>query len=161
MRTFVLYTNKNINFNLGEKRKKLIKVAKTAAAAGSNESHQSAEQQMARETLCKALFTSNQKRLQNSPQTNASSRVVVGENNSGESSSVETAGNKQSSSQASTVQALLANVYSQINYNDLKKRKINQTRLQLWTHFIDAYLAKSLNPDAHVTNLCKRFKISL
>ena len=54
---------------------------------------------------------------------------------------------------------LLNEIFSQMNYNDLKKQKIKQAKKQIWSSFIESCIQTSADPQTHLTNLCKQHKI--
>ena len=57
--------------------------------------------------------------------------------------------------------SLLNNIFSQMNYNDLKKQKIKQAKNEIWSQFVDICIKNSIDPQTHVSNLCKQHKIVL
>lgn len=155
--------------NFGVCRRKLIKLARSTSS-----SNQVSEQLIARETISKAVITSSLSQLKRTQtQMNNASFVKANSYSIGEShqhqhqfqqketstSSIIQGATNQNQNQAAV--SLLKNVYSQINYNDLKKKKINQIKAHLWTQILDACLHNSLQPDTHVNDLCKKFKICL
>lgn len=54
---------------------------------------------------------------------------------------------------------ILRSVYSEVAYNDLKMRKIDQVRDVLWSHFVHSCLANSNDCEAYVNKLCKQNQI--
>lgn len=62
---------------------------------------------------------------------------------------------------SSSSSLLLRNVYTQIAYNDLKIKKIDQVRSQIWSQFLNTCLTNLNDNDAYVNNLCKKFQIFL
>lgn len=99
----------------------------------------SPEQQVARETVSKAVFNFNQTQA-------TSKRLSNGNSNSS---------NEQQS------KSLLNNMISQMSYNDLKKQKIKETKNSIWSQFMGNCKESMNDPQAHVINLCKKHKIVL
>jgi hypothetical protein len=56
---------------------------------------------------------------------------------------------------------LLSNMISQMNYNDLKKQKIKQTKNVIWSQFMNNCIQSLNDPQTHINNLCKQHKIVL
>lgn len=56
---------------------------------------------------------------------------------------------------------LLGELFSQMNYNELKKQKISQGKDQIWSKFVDKCVETSNSPEAHVKSVCKKYKIVL
>jgi hypothetical protein len=111
-----------------------------------------AEQIVARDTVVKAVLALNQNQFIKNSQ---SLRLPTAINNG--SSLIDE--NKITSTKCS--KSLLNEIFSQMNYNDLKKQKIKQAKNQIWTSFIDGCIQTSTDPQTHVTNLCKQHKIIL
>ena len=82
------------------------------------------------------------------PTSNAINSNIIDENRS----TVQNSSSKCSKS-------LLNEIFSQMNYNDLKKQKIKQAKKQIWSSFVDNCIQTTADPQTHVTNLCKKHKI--
>ena len=54
---------------------------------------------------------------------------------------------------------LLRDVYSEVAYNDLKMKKIDQVRDVLWSHFVNSCVANVNDYEAYVNKLCKQNQI--
>jgi hypothetical protein len=99
------------------------------------------EQSVAREQITKAVILYNQAHY---------SKHIISNGNS--------ARNK---ADLSPSKSLMNDLFSQMSYNELKKQKINQTKDQIWTQFVDDCIENVADPQSHVVNLCKKFKIFL
>ena len=54
---------------------------------------------------------------------------------------------------------LLNEIFSLMNYNDLKKQKIRLAKNQIWSSFIESCIQTSADPQTHVANMCKQHQI--
>ena len=134
-------------FNLIEYRKKLIKTAREKLNDSLSSCYVSPtlsyEQTIARESVFKAVLNSNKYISTQQQQQQQTAAVNTQE-------------------QKSTVsQQLLKSIYSEMNYNDLKKQKIKKQKQQIWSQFLDACVREANDPQAHVADLCKKHKIAL
>jgi len=108
---------------------------------------------VARDTVIKSVLALNQNQfIKNSQSLRLPSAI-----NNVTSSSIDE--NKITSTKCS--KSLLNEIFSQMNYNDMKKQKIKLAKNQIWSSFIDSCIQSSADPQAHVTNLCKQHKIIL
>jgi leucine-rich repeat-containing protein 49 len=59
------------------------------------------------------------------------------------------------------VKAFIDEIYSNINYNDLKKQKLKKLQSQLWNQFVDKCVDDCLFSNDYVSSLCKKHGIVL
>jgi hypothetical protein len=96
----------------------------------------STEQLLAREHIIKTVNAYNQSQFIRQIHLNNSSK------------------NEQSKS-------LLCDLFSQLSYNELKKQKINQSKLEIWDKFVQDSVQNARDDEKHVNNLCNKYKIVL
>lgn len=77
------------------------------------------------------------------------------------SSNLQSGSLKKSSSSCDKISSILRSVYSDVAYNDLKLRKIDQARDVLWSNFFNSCMASWKNYDAYVNKLCKKNQVFL
>jgi hypothetical protein len=99
------------------------------------------EQTLAREQVTKAVMAYNQAQM---------SKHIIANGNS--------ARQKVEFNQS---RSLINDLFSQMSYNELKKQKINQTKDQIWSQFVDKCVENVTDPESHVKALCKKHKIVL
>jgi leucine-rich repeat-containing protein 49 len=149
---------------LGQDKKKVIKLAKETSISKA----QSAEQIVARDTVIKAVLALNQNQYVKSTQSLKTTSQITG-NTLDEATNTNTkshAPNNSSSSnslpQSSSLKCskvLLDEILTQMNYNDLKKQQINQSKSQIWSSLMNSCMRSSTDPQTHVASLCKEHKI--
>ena len=97
------------------------------------------EQSMARDSVAKSVLIANNMAAQSSKQSSY----------------------EQPNSKLTISRNLLNSIYSEMNYNDLKKQKIKNSKQQLWSQFVSSCVDEKLAPEAHVKELCQKHKINL
>lgn len=147
-----------IIFNLFIKfysRKKLIKIAKENSNDQSSP-HSKQEQIAARDVITKTVLASNQ--LLHDKRFPPNKSNLFTNNNLIMTTTTE---NKRINKTQIQTKSLLNSLFSQMTYNDVKKKKITQNKRQIWNQFLDTCLQNTIENQAYVSNLCKQHKIFL
>ncbi len=58
-------------------------------------------------------------------------------------------------------QTLLSGVITQMNYNDMKKQKIQIKNSQIWQIIIENNVKNSYKVDKHIAYVCKKYKLKI
>lgn len=133
--------------------------------AGENANHLG--ETNARETILRAVEQSHIKKLKSKTKSNSMTDLrnldqqQMKTTNSNKSCDVSVATAAAADQSSSISSLLLKNIYSQIFYEDLKMRKLDQMRNQIWTHVLDRCMNNLSESDAYVNNLCKKHHIVL
>ena len=98
------------------------------------------EQSMARDNVAKSVLIANNIAAQSSKQANSTN---------------------ESNNKLTMSRNLLNSIYSEMNYNDLKKQKINNSKGKLWSQFVSSCVEEKLAPEDHVKELCQKHKLNL
>lgn len=128
--------------SLGQHRRKQIKMAKDVPNLNS------IDYLTAKDSVVKSFLSNYLNKIANNKNTNNNIN-----NNNGNNSSNET-GNKKT-----FVKNFIDEIFSNTNYNDLKKQKLKQLQSQLWNEFVVNCSTNLSNKNDYINNLCKKHGI--
>ncbi len=122
---------------VGQQRRKQIKIAKEIQVGAPTVEHIQSRDMISKAFLTNYIVSSaNKQQSPNSATIEIDARPLV-------------------------VKNFIDEIYSNINYNDLKKQKLKKLQTQLWNQFVDKCVDDVLYPGEYIGILCKKHGIVL